>query len=56
MNRSEGTRVAIEGVVTEAPSALADGTGLLVDDGSGGVRAVIAPAALLGASSSAALP
>ncbi|MFI5225112.1 MAG: lamin tail domain-containing protein [Candidatus Limnocylindrales bacterium] len=46
----EGTRVAIEGVVTEAPSALADGTGLLVDDGSGGVRAVIAPAAQLGAS------
>jgi hypothetical protein len=44
----EGSRVSIAGILTEAPSALADGTGLLVDDGSGPVRAVVAPGALGG--------
>ena len=42
----EGSRVAVSGTVIEAPSALADGTGLLIDDGSGPVRIVVTPLAL----------
>ncbi|HTC86431.1 MAG TPA: hypothetical protein VK656_06985, partial [Candidatus Acidoferrum sp.] len=44
----EGLRVAVTGTVVEAPSALADGTGLLIDDGSGSVRIVVTPVALGG--------
>ncbi len=44
----EGWRIAITGVVDGAPGPLSDGLGLTVDDGSGPVRAVIAPAALVG--------
>ncbi len=40
---AEGLRVAIAGTVVEAPSAMADGLGLLVDDGSGSLRVVVAP-------------
>ena len=42
----EGARVAMTGTVVEAPSSLSDGTGLLIDDGSGPVRIVVTPAAL----------
>jgi Lamin Tail Domain len=42
----EGIRVAVLGTVVEAPTAYADGLGMLVDDGSGPVRAIVAPAAL----------
>lgn len=41
----EGVRVAISGVVTEAPTSLADGLGLMVDDGSGPIRVVVTPVA-----------
>ena len=41
----EGSRVTLAGTVTEPPSALADGLGLTVDDGSGPVRVVVTPAA-----------
>jgi hypothetical protein len=44
----EGTRVVVIGVTVGAPSALADGTGLLVDDGSGELRVIVAPVALGG--------
>ena len=36
--------------VTETPSDLADGRALVVDDGSGPVKAVIGPAAMAGLS------
>jgi hypothetical protein len=42
----EGTRVLIDGTTVGSPSALADGLGILVDDGSGSVRAIIAADAL----------
>ena len=42
----EGSRVSIVGTVVEAPTGFADGLGLLVDDGSGPLRAIVAPAAL----------
>src|SRR3954447_9103073 len=42
----EGQRVTVTGRVTEAPSALADGLGLDLDDGSGGLRVIVGPAAL----------
>lgn len=45
----EGLRVTLTGTVVEAPSALSDGLGLLVDDGTGPVRVIAAPAALDGA-------
>ncbi len=45
----EGLRIRVSGVVTESPSALADGLGLGVDDGSGVVRVVVGPDALGGA-------
>ena len=45
----EGLRVIVSGLVTEAPSTLADGLGVTVDDGSGPIRTVISDAALAGA-------
>ena len=45
----EGLRLIVGGVVTEAPSALADGLGVTVDDGTGPIRTVISTAALAGA-------
>ena len=42
----EGRRLELVGVVTEAPSDLADGLGLLIDDGTGPVRVIAGPAAL----------
>ena len=44
----EGSRVAVAGVLTEAPSALSDGIGLTVDDGTGPVRIVVSPEAMDG--------
>lgn len=44
----EGSRVTLSGVVTEAPSSLSDGLGLMVDDGTGAVRVIVGPAALAG--------
>jgi hypothetical protein len=46
----EGRRVTVTGTTVGAPTAFADGTGLLVDDGSGPVRAIIASDALGGRS------
>jgi len=45
----EGWRLRVAGIVTEAPSSLADGLGVTVDDGSGPIRIVVAPDALDGA-------
>jgi hypothetical protein len=42
----EGSRALVTGVVVEAPTLLADGTALTVDDGSGAIRVIVAPAAL----------
>lgn len=42
----EGRFVEVRGTVTETPSALADGTGITIDDGSGPVRLVVTPGAL----------
>lgn len=44
----EGSRVLVAGVTVGSPSDLADGLGLMVDDGSGQVRVIVAPAALGG--------
>jgi hypothetical protein len=41
----EGIRLLVSGTVTEAPSALADGLGVTIDDGSGPLRIVVASAA-----------
>lgn len=46
----EGFRVQVQGVTVGSPSELADGLGLMVDDGTGDVRLIVAPAALGGAS------
>jgi hypothetical protein len=45
----EGLRLAVTGVVTEAPSALSDGLGITIDDGTGPLRIVASAAALAGA-------
>ncbi len=45
----EGLRLRVSGVLTETPTSLADGLGLSIDDGSGPLRLVVAPAALGGA-------
>jgi hypothetical protein len=45
----EGLRLQVAGSVTEAPSALADGLGVTIDDGSGPLRLVVAADALDGA-------
>ncbi len=42
----EGRRLELAGVVTEAPADLADGLGLMIDDGTGPVRVIAGPAAL----------
>ena len=44
----EGLRLQLRGTVTEAPSELSDGLGLMIDDGSGEVRVIVGPAALDG--------
>ena len=46
----EGCLVQVSGVTVGSPTAFADGTGLLVDDGSGQLRAIVAPDALGGLS------
>jgi hypothetical protein len=38
----EGIRLAVEGTVTDTPSALSDGLGVTVDDGSGPLRLIVA--------------
>ncbi len=40
--------MTLSGIVTEAPSSLSDGLGLMVDDGTGAVRVIVGPAALAG--------
>lgn len=45
----EGSRVRVEGVTVGASTELADGLGLMVDDGSGQVRVIVGAAALGGA-------
>jgi hypothetical protein len=42
----EGLRLVLLGSVVEAPTSLSDGLGLLVDDGTGPVRVIVAPSAL----------
>jgi uncharacterized protein YdeI (BOF family) len=44
----EGWRLDIRGTVTESPSSLSDGLGMMVDDGTGPLRVVVAPDALDG--------
>jgi hypothetical protein len=44
----EGIRLVVQGAVTEAPSALTDGLGVTIDDGSGPLRLVVSPAAQAG--------
>ena len=45
---TEGVRVTVTGTTVGSPSALADGLGVTVDDGTGQVRAVVGPEALAG--------
>ncbi|HYN69815.1 MAG TPA: lamin tail domain-containing protein [Candidatus Eisenbacteria bacterium] len=42
----EGRRVQVIGTTIGSPTSYADGLGILVDDGSGAVRAIVGPAAL----------
>jgi hypothetical protein len=42
----EGRRVAVIGTTVGSPTSYADGVGILVDDGSGSVRAIVGPVAL----------
>ena len=42
----EGLRLTLIGTVTDAPSALSDGLGLVVDDGTGPVRVIVGAEAL----------
>ena len=44
----EGLRLTLVGTVTEAPSAMSDGLGLMLDDGTGPVRVIVGAAALGG--------
>ncbi len=46
----EGYRVTVQGVTVGSPTDLADGLGLMVDDGTGQVRVIVGPQALGGAS------
>ena len=46
----EGSRVEVSGITIGSPTAYADGLGILVDDGTGSVRAIIGADALGGAS------
>jgi hypothetical protein len=45
----EGRRLFVGGQVTEAPTALADGLGIMIDDGSGPLRVIASTQALGGA-------
>jgi len=45
----EGRRIALAGTVVEAPTAMADGLGIVLDDGSGPIRVIAGPDALAGA-------
>ncbi|HMA46885.1 MAG TPA: hypothetical protein VKP11_06765, partial [Frankiaceae bacterium] len=47
---AEGSRVQVQGVTVGSPTALADGLGLMVDDGTGQVRVIVGPEALGGLS------
>jgi hypothetical protein len=42
----EGLRLLVAGTVSEAPSALSDGLGVTIDDGTGPLRLVVGPEAL----------
>ena len=42
----EGVRVEVIGTTVGSPTAYADGTGILVDDGTGSVRVIVGPTAL----------
>ena len=42
----EGTRVVVEGITVGSPTSLADGLGLMVDDGTGEIRVIVGPTAL----------
>ncbi len=42
----EGMRLQLTGTVTETPSALSDGLGLMINDGSGEIRVIVGAAAL----------
>jgi hypothetical protein len=42
----EGQRLRLTGTVTDTPSALSDGLGVTIDDGSGEVRVIVGPEAL----------
>ncbi len=42
----EGRRIVLAGTVTETPTMMADGLGLMLDDGSGPIRVIVGPAAL----------
>lgn len=44
----EGRRLGVSGEVVESPTPMADGLGLLVDDGSGPLRVIVGPVALAG--------
>jgi lamin tail-like protein len=46
---AESLRVVVAGTTVGSPSALADGLGLVVDDGTGSVRVIVTPVALGGA-------
>jgi hypothetical protein len=52
----EGRLVTVDGVTIGSPTAFADGTGLLVDDGSGSVRVIVSAEALAGATVPAGTP
>jgi len=52
----EGRRVVVSGVVAAAPSTLADGLAVDIDDGTGIVRAVVGPAALAGMPVASGMP
>ncbi|HET7831048.1 MAG TPA: hypothetical protein VFL03_15950 [Candidatus Limnocylindrales bacterium] len=43
---NEGRRLSLVGTVTEAPSALSDGLGITIDDGTGPIRVIAGPDAL----------
>jgi hypothetical protein len=44
----EGARITVTGTITGSPDTLADGVGITIDDGTGGVRAVVGPEAVAG--------
>lgn len=46
----EGQRVTVAGRTSGSPTGYADGLGILVDDGTGQVRVIVGPEALVGAS------